>query len=172
VDVDPPIGVLFGEDFGSPERLSAVGEDGGPAVLMLDGPLLACVLKSEDVVAVGVFNISSPASLDDMPLSLCSGHGHQILIFRDTILSGAREMLHLRLLPPPSACRLTPTTTTALQFRIGVADAKGGGDRGQSTLDVGDQASSSGGGLEVSPTEVTSAPIAAPIAAETSGVEG
>jgi hypothetical protein len=87
-------------------------------------------------------------------------------------------MLHLRLLSPPSACRLTPTTTKALQFRIGVADAEGGGDQGQSTLDVGDQASSSGGGLEVSPTEVTSAPIAAapvtaaPIAAETSGVEG
>ena len=30
VDLDPPIGELFGELFGPPERLSAVGEDGCP----------------------------------------------------------------------------------------------------------------------------------------------
>jgi hypothetical protein len=63
VDVDPPVGVLFNERLGSPERLGAFGEYGGPAVLMFDGPLLACVLISEDVVAVSVLHISSPASL-------------------------------------------------------------------------------------------------------------
>jgi hypothetical protein len=30
---------------------------------MFDGPLLACVLISEDVVAVGVIHLASPASL-------------------------------------------------------------------------------------------------------------
>jgi hypothetical protein len=30
VDVDPSIGELLGEHFGPSERLSAVGEDGGP----------------------------------------------------------------------------------------------------------------------------------------------
>src|SRR5215218_7691537 len=59
VDVDPPVGVRFGERLGSPERLGAFSEYGGPAVLMFDGPLLACVLISEDVVAVSVFHISS-----------------------------------------------------------------------------------------------------------------
>jgi hypothetical protein len=29
VDVDPPIGELFGEQFGPPECPGAVGEDGG-----------------------------------------------------------------------------------------------------------------------------------------------
>src|SRR5215216_4844721 len=62
VDVDPPIGELSGELFGPPERLSAVGEHGGPPVLMFHGPLLARVLIGVYVVAVGVFHISSPAS--------------------------------------------------------------------------------------------------------------
>jgi hypothetical protein len=65
-------GVLFGEHFGTPERLSAVGEDGGPAVLVFDGPLLACVLKGEDVVAVGTIHISFPASPSYMLASLGS----------------------------------------------------------------------------------------------------
>src|SRR5215208_2155996 len=69
VDVNPPIRVLFGERFSPPKCLSAVGEDGGLPVLMFDGTLPACVLIGEDVVAVGVFHISSPASLRGMPLS-------------------------------------------------------------------------------------------------------
>jgi hypothetical protein len=63
VDVDPAIGALSGERLGSCERLGALGEYGGSTVLMFDGPLLARVLISEDVVAVGVFQIASPASL-------------------------------------------------------------------------------------------------------------
>src|SRR5688572_4800433 len=63
VDVDPSIGVLLDEGLGSSERLGAFGEYGGPTVLMFDGTLLACVLISEDVVAVDAFHISSPASL-------------------------------------------------------------------------------------------------------------
>lgn len=62
VDVNPPIGIRFGEKFGSSERLSAVGENGS-AVLVLDGPLLAGVLISEDVIAVKTFQIYSPALL-------------------------------------------------------------------------------------------------------------
>jgi hypothetical protein len=30
VDVDPPIGELFGQQFGPPERTGAIGEDDGP----------------------------------------------------------------------------------------------------------------------------------------------
>src|SRR5688500_13650665 len=63
VDVDPPVGVHSDERLGSSERLGAFGEYGGPTVLMFDGPLLACVLISEDVVAVGVFHLASSASL-------------------------------------------------------------------------------------------------------------
>ena len=86
VDVDPPSGVLFGEHFGPRECPSTVGEDGSPAVLMFDGPLLACVLIGEDVVAVGVFYISFPASLGLMLPSSRSGHGHQILTLGESIL--------------------------------------------------------------------------------------
>jgi hypothetical protein len=63
VDVDPPVGAHSGERLGSSERLGAVGEYGGTTVLMFDGPLVACVLIGENVVAVGVFHISSPTSL-------------------------------------------------------------------------------------------------------------
>ena len=59
-----------------PERLSAVGEDGCPPVLMFYGPLLARVLIGVDVVAVSVLHIPFPASLGSMPHSLGPGHGH------------------------------------------------------------------------------------------------
>jgi len=44
VDVDPSFGKLLGEHFGPPDRLGAVGEDGGPSKLMFDAPFLARVL--------------------------------------------------------------------------------------------------------------------------------
>jgi hypothetical protein len=53
VDVDPPIRELSSEQFGPPQRLSAVGEDGGPPMLMFHGPLLARVFVGVDDVAVG-----------------------------------------------------------------------------------------------------------------------
>jgi hypothetical protein len=70
VDVDPPSRVRFSEHFSPPERLGAVGEDGGPAVLVFEGPFVAGVLVGEDAVTVGVFHISSLASLVDMLPSL------------------------------------------------------------------------------------------------------
>src|SRR5215207_7177279 len=91
VDVDPPIGELFGEQLGPPERLSAVGEDGGTSMLMFHGPLLAHVLVGVDDVAVGVFHITSPASLGGMPLSLGPGPGHYIPSFRERLWRRTRE---------------------------------------------------------------------------------
>src|SRR5215212_5541869 len=49
--------------------------------------LVACVLISEDVVAVGVFHISSPASLSYLLPSLAS-HGHQIPTFGEPYFLG------------------------------------------------------------------------------------
>jgi hypothetical protein len=65
VDVVPPIGELFGEQFGPPERLGAVGEDGGPPVLAVQGALPFRVLVGVNEVTVGVFRIFSPAPLGD-----------------------------------------------------------------------------------------------------------
>ena len=81
VDVDPPIGELFGQQFGPPERTGAIGEDGGPPVAVVQGSLPFRVLVGVDEVAVGVFHISSPASLGGMPLSLAPGHGHHVPTF-------------------------------------------------------------------------------------------
>lgn len=81
--------ILFGEQFGPPERLGAVGEDGGPAILVFDGPLPARrVLVSEDVIAASVFPLSSPDSPGDTPSSLGSGRGERIHTVRGSILYG------------------------------------------------------------------------------------
>ena len=78
MDVDPSCGELLDEHFGPPDRLGAVGEDGGPFVLVFDGPFLSRVLVGEDVVAVGVLQLSSPAFLCGVLLTLDAGHGHHI----------------------------------------------------------------------------------------------
>ena len=75
VDINPPVGVRFGERLGSPERLGTFGEYDGTTVLMFDGPLVAGVLISEDVVAIGFFHISSPASPSGILPWLGSAYG-------------------------------------------------------------------------------------------------
>jgi hypothetical protein len=90
VDVDPPVGVLFDERLGSPERLGALGEYGGPAVLMFDRPLVACVLISEDVVTVSVFHISSQLRQAECYPRWVLGMDTKYPTLRNLTFSGAR----------------------------------------------------------------------------------
>ena len=60
-------------------------------MLVVQGSLPFRVLVGVDEVAVGVFHISSPASLGGMPLSLAPGHGHHVPTFGEHLFYELRS---------------------------------------------------------------------------------